>query len=129
MVEWCYICRILMWIFIQPHTFTYASFNTFEWLKMHCNVSQWFVRRLQRLPWMRATLSNDEEWFSNVVQRLFFLRDNRSDLFTMRCTSTHAPWVKALHDDSRVQNINRHIVTRHQLALSIKWAPSSDGPK
>ena len=77
---------------------------------------------------MRATLSNDEEWFSSVVQRLF-LRDDRSDLFTMRCTPTHAPWGKALRDNSRVQNINRHIVTRYKLALSIKQATSVDGPK
>ena len=60
--------------------------NAFECCKMHCKVSHWFVTHLQRLPWMRATLSNDEEWFSNVVQGIvnvsiffFFLRDNRND--------------------------------------------------
>ena len=48
----------------------YVSFNTLEWFKMHCNVSQWFTTHLQRFLWMRATLSNDEEWFYNVVQRI-----------------------------------------------------------
>ena len=53
---------------ITPYIY-YASFNTFEWFKMLYNVSQWFVTHLRRFLRMRATLSNREEWFSNVVQR------------------------------------------------------------
>ena len=51
-------------ILTAPYVY-YASFNAVECFKMHCNVSQKLVTHLQRFPWMRATLSNDEEWFSN----------------------------------------------------------------
>ena len=51
-------------ILTAPYVY-YASFNAVECFKMHCNVSQKLVTHLQRFPWMRATLSNDEVWFSN----------------------------------------------------------------
>ena len=118
--------------YVDIHTAPYIYLCIVQHIWMVENALQRFSMIRKAFATFAMNARNFVKWWRMIFQCCstpFFLRDNRSDLFTMRCTSTHAPWVKALRDDSRVQNINRHIVTRHQLALSIKWAPSSDGPK
>ena len=74
---------------------------------MHCNVSQWFVTHLQRFLWMLATLSNHEEWFSNVVQRIAAVFPNKMIANQGQCgTHNHSnmcflQWYNALHTSRR----------------------------
>ena len=89
MVEWCYICHILIWIFIQPHTFDRHCWTHLNALKcittfpmnacnfncqmknelQHCS-TRW-QNALQRFPWMYATLIA-KRWRMNysIVQRI-----------------------------------------------------------
>ena len=60
----------------------YTWFNTFEYFKMHCNVSQWLVTHLQRVQWMK--------WRYASWEMIYFTA------FSFGCTATFfQTWIRA----------------------------------
>ena len=68
-------------ILTAPYIY-YATLNTFECFKMHCNVSQWLVTHLQRVQWMMCRYAS---W-----EMIYFTA------FSFGCTATFfQTWVRA----------------------------------
>ena len=91
----------------------YATLNTFECFKMHCNVSQWLVTHLQRVQWMKGRYTSWEMTYFTA--------------FSFGCTETFfQTWIRATcltsfqsrPRGSRAFRVSSTIIDRQERLLS-----------